>query len=255
MTAINPGYTVAAFARHGQIPARPAPEQQPRAQAAATPATPEPQAAPAAANTDTQAALLTLQETDAAPETVQLRLPGETITARRIDAVLKPMRIAELPEEDYQGAVDALESMLRGKYMQSELMIEPDPSYLANHPAMKTYATVVVGGKVVATLDNQGMMTTDNALGAQLRGLPDQVNGRGGPDLAQARAEHVAALLGGKVVKAKTAISQAQFNANPIDQERLRPKIDVDAMRLDPMNAQIQALKAERAAYLARQAA
>ena len=120
---------------------------------------------------------------------------------------------------------------------------------------MKTYATVVVGGRVVATLDNQGLMTSDNALAGRLRDLPDQVYGRGGPDLAQARAEHLAALLGGRVVKAKTAITQAQFNANPIDQDRLRPKIDAEAMRLDPLNDRIRALKAERAAYLERIAA
>lgn len=183
-------------------------------------------------------------------------IEGRTVTAERLDVKLKPVAIAELPEEEFQNALDALEHMLKGKYMQAEYLIEPDLSYLASHPSMKTYATVVVGGKTVATIDNQGAMTTSNAIHARLQQhIPNDVNGTNGPDLARARAEKIAQILGGKIIKAPTAITQAQFNAAPIDQEKLRPQFDASAMERDPLYAQIAQLKAQREAFLTQQAA
>ena len=78
------------------------------------------------------------------------------------------------------------------------------------------YAAVVVNGTVVAKLDNNGIVETPNAMGAQLGDLPDE--GRG-PQLAQARAEHIAAAMGGKIVKAGTAMDQNVWKMaqNPFD--------------------------------------
>ena len=106
-------------------------------------------------------------------------------SVKRLDATLTPMRIAELPEKEYQGALEALERMFEGISLSSENLIWPDDSYLANHPATKEYATVKVGNTVVATLDNQGTMSTSNATYEKLKGrVPDDVNGKSGPILA-----------------------------------------------------------------------
>ncbi|GAA0545425.1 ABC-type Fe3+-hydroxamate transport system substrate-binding protein [Rhizomicrobium palustre] len=168
---------------------------------------------------------------------------------RLSDFKAKP--IAELPEDQYQEAIRGMERGLEASAMSEENMIAPDTSYLANHPAMKPYATVQVGGKVVATIDNQGVMSTSDEIYEKLKNLvPNDVNGTNGPDLAKARADKIAQALGGKVVSSLTAITQSQFNANPIDQEKLRPQINLEAMKQDPLYAQIQAIKAQRAAFL-----
>jgi hypothetical protein len=217
---------------------------------------------PSTLSDTTTAALLRLQEVDdsvatsgaAYREKMTAGLKVGDGTFQRL-TVANATPIAELPEEQYQAALDGLQRGLEANAMQMENMTPPDTSYLANHPALKTYATVEVGGKVVATIDNQGVMSSSNELNARLKDIvPNDIDGTNGPNLAQARADKIASALGGKVVKATTAITQAQFNANPIDPEKLRPQINPDALTQDPMYAQIQAIKTQRAAYLAQQA-
>lgn len=133
---------------------------------------------------------------------------------------------------------------------------EPDPSVLTSHPALQTYATVTVNGKVVATIDNQGVAGASNAVASRFADrISNEVNGSNGPDLAQLRAQQIAALLGGKVEKASTAMTQQQFNANPIDPDALRPRIDVEAMKQHPLYQQLQDIRAQRMAFLAQQEA
>lgn len=80
----------------------------------------------------------------------------------------------------------------------------------------KTYAEVRVNGEVVATLTNNGYMTTSNAMGHKLMALlaPEDSTTRG-PALAQQRAEKIAKALGGEIVTAETAMTQARWNARP----------------------------------------
>lgn len=96
-----------------------------------------------------------------------------------------------------------------------------------NNGGYGDYAKVVVGGKVVATLANSGAATLSNALGAQLSGQLD--NDGSGPELAQRRAEQIAAALGGTVVKSSSAMSQSAWaNRTPI-----KTAIDFEAMAAD----------------------
>ena len=76
------------------------------------------------------------------------------------------------------------------------------------------YAQVKVNGKVVATLYNSGASETSNAIGAKLQDMLMNPSGSG-PQLAQSRAEQIAAALGGTVVKAATAQTAAQWAARP----------------------------------------
>ncbi len=73
------------------------------------------------------------------------------------------------------------------------------------------YAEVRVGGTVVATLTNNGYLTASD----EVRQLLGEEGGIQGPMLAQQRAEKIAKALGGEIVKAETAMSQARWNARP----------------------------------------
>ena len=73
------------------------------------------------------------------------------------------------------------------------------------------YATVKVKGKVVATLYNGGSSAMTNAAAAAIGDLQDPANLKGGPDLAQWRAERIAKAVGGTVEKASTAITQSEW--------------------------------------------
>lgn len=152
---------------------------------------------------------------------------------------LKPINLAELPEEDFQQYVEMEQARIEANRMMLERQYttedHPDPGSL---PQTKTYAEVVVNGKVVATIDNQGVITTDKALSKSvLNQLPDSSSN--GPELAQARAERLAQLFGGEVQVADTALTQLQFNALPT--EVVKRTLDETAMKADPAYTALQA--------------
>ncbi len=82
-------------------------------------------------------------------------------------------------------------------------------------PADATYAEVKIGGKVVATLTNNGYVQTSNALSGKIRDILGREDGTQGPALAQQRAQKIAEAVGGVVVKAATAQTQAQWEMRP----------------------------------------
>jgi hypothetical protein len=160
---------------------------------------------------------------------------------------LKPIKISEAPEELYQRLISAQESFLESRYSQA-----PDTS---GNPAYQPYAVVKVNGKVVAEIDNHGFTETSNALGGIIReALADADRRAGvkqGPRLAQARAEKIAELLGGKVEKAATALTQSRFETIP----QPRATVDRAAMEKDPLYERLQQTKAARTLFLAQQLA
>lgn len=101
-----------------------------------------------------------------------------------------------------------------------------------NHISQKTYAEVQVDGKVVATLYNSGAAQTSNAGYGAIANLPSmgEEEKATGPEIAQKRAEEIAKALGGTVVKANTAVTQAQYLATPA----FKPEYVVD---YEAMNA------------------
>ncbi len=129
--------------------------------------------------------------------------------------------------------------------------VEKSLKWMPVSPASQPYATVIVGGKVVATIDNQGGVA-DDKLGERLRGLSEKATRESGPELAQDLAEQIAALLGGRVVKSDTAMTQRAFDALPPIEE---PKgiVDYEALKQDPWYIALQSLKEKRAAYLNQQ--
>lgn len=166
---------------------------------------------------------------------------------------------SKLPENEYQAHLQAeaqlieqMKAALEGAHSQA---VGPDPS---RYPALQTYASVVVNGQIVATIDNQGVYKTSPDVASKLSHLlPNDFAGGNGPDLAQARADIMARALGGKVVKADTALSQGQFLSLP--EYRQEWAVDHAAMLNDPAYQEIQQaqtrldnLQRERAEYLAR---
>lgn len=200
---------------------------------------------------------------DNRPSVATFKFMGQVITVTNLKVDLKAINISELPEDQYQSFMAGEQERIAAnkKYLESQYTQYSEPD-LSNEPSMKPYATVVVGGKVVATIDNQGVVTSDDALGAKIRDLlQDDVNGTNGPDLAQARAEQIARMTGGRVDKASTAITQRQFDVLP-PIEGPQATIDYEAMKKDPLYEQLQkmqdnfqSLKQQRDAYLAQQQA
>jgi hypothetical protein len=169
---------------------------------------------------------------------------------KRLDVELKGTPLWELPEDQYQRALDGMERMFAYKYRTM-----PEAPDLSNYAPIKPYAAVVVGGKVVAEIDNQGATTTSDAVHARIQRIyQNEPEGMSGPEVAQMRAEKIVALMGGKIVPAATAMTQAEFDAYP-PLERPEPVMDYEAMKNDPMYLSLQSLTEKRAAYLAQKEA
>ena len=173
---------------------------------------------------------------------------GFDLSAANVRAIdtgkLKKINIAEASDETFQHFVE-----MQQKFLELRFSSGADTS---QHPGYSSYATVTLNGKVVAKLDNNGFVESSNAIGTQLHGqLPGDVNGKTGPVLAEARAEKIAELLGGKVERSASALSQSQYEglAKP------ESKIDYAAMKADPAYEQLQKTKQARSAFLAQQMA
>jgi hypothetical protein len=86
-----------------------------------------------------------------------------------------------------------------------------DPAARPSPPADPLYATVKVGGRVVASLSNSGVASFPRSADA----IPGLTSDGIGPELAAARAAQIAQALGGTVEMAPTALSQTQWTASP----------------------------------------
>ena len=105
------------------------------------------------------------------------------------------------------------------------------------------YGTVKVDGKIVATLYNGGSSAMTNAAAAAVGDLQDPPGLRGGPDLAQWRAENIAKAVGGTVEKAPTAIAQSAW--------KLRETASTEYTRAQ-LDAAFEAMMAERQTAVAQ---
>jgi hypothetical protein len=134
------------------------------------------------------------------------------------------LKLRKLSDKD----MAALEKMREMVYAKPTNLHE-----LKNHISQKTYAEVVVDGKIVATLYNGGMAQSSNAIGGRIQNLPSMGAGETatGPELAQKRAEEIARALGGTIRKASTAATQAQYlAASPF---KVEYQVDYEAMERD----------------------
>lgn len=201
---------------------------------------------------------------DTSPSTVTVALQGKLVSLNLLKVDLSKAAQfdpATLPEDRYQDYMETEQTFMdmekRALEIQHTQYSEPD---LSNYGGSKPYATINVGGQVVATIDNQGVVQTQsNSLGSKLKDiLIGDVNGTNGPDLAQTRAEQIAKMLGGKVTKASTAMTQSQFNLLPSTETKVT--VDYDAVVSDPAYAELQKryqnyqdLQQKRTEYLAQQ--
>ncbi len=166
---------------------------------------------------------------------------GQPLTPLSVQ--LKAIHVSELPEERYQEFMQAQKQLIEAnqRYLDNQYSSRNNPP-AEPLPQSQPYATIKLGGKVVASVDNQGVVTTASGLSQDLLNrLPNEFNGGNGPDLAQARAEILVGYLGGKVEKADTAITQPEFNLLQ-DNAEMAVSIDYAAMQNDPMFEHLQNL-------------
>jgi hypothetical protein len=166
---------------------------------------------------------------------------GQSLTPLAVQ--LKAIHVSELPEERYQEFMQAQRRLIEAnqQYLDNQYSSRNKPSD-EPLPQSQPYATIKVGGKVIASVDNQGLVTTASDLSKELLSmLPDDVNGTNGPNLAQARAEVLAGYFGAKVEKADTAINQLEFDLLQ-DAADMPASIDYAAMQNDPMFEHLQNL-------------
>lgn len=164
-----------------------------------------------------------------------------------VTATCKAVPLSEAPEDLFQQVMAAKREMLENDYRQAPVTSQ-NPTYLP-------YASVVVNGKVVATIDNHGFVVASNVMaGLFADAISNADAGAGvlsGPQLAQARAENIAESVNGTIVMAQTAMSQKAFDAVP------QPKVHINygAMKNDPRYAELEQLQKAHNAFLAQQMA
>lgn len=157
------------------------------------------------------------------------------------------MDISEADESVYQTYIEASERFLKSLHIQI-----PSGSKEKN-PVNEEYASIQVNGKEVASVNNFGHVQSSNTIGSKIQKLFANEGSRIGPELAEQRAEKIAQLLGGEVVKSSSAITQTAFNAiKAMPKETLT--VDFLAMRDDPMYKQLQKTKEARELYLEQSA-
>lgn len=168
-------------------------------------------------------------------------------TVRALTDVIKPVPMAEVPDELFQQMMKAEQTMLEMDYTS-----HPDTS---GNPTYAQYARVVVNGKVVAEIDNHGWLKTSNAMAGAFEDAVRKADAcagvTSGPLLAQARAKKIAEQMHGQIVMAPTAMTQSAFNAVP----QPRPLLDVEAMQRDQRFAQLAQIQQAHIAFLAQQMA
>jgi hypothetical protein len=117
-------------------------------------------------------------------------------------SVLKIIPIKDNPE---------LRDLMAGNWLTVKTFEAAAATEVPDNAPQNTYATVKVGGKIVATLYNGGSVAMTNQAAAMVGDMQDPAAPNGGPDLAQWRAERIAKAVGGTVEKASTAITQSAW--------------------------------------------
>lgn len=191
-----------------------------------------------------------------------LTLQGQVVYLQRIYLSEEPTKIWEMDESAYQDYITTnlqnLEIQKTGLEGTYTFPSTSDP-YAATR--RETYATVTVGGKVVAKIDNQGFVESSDSDYLRFKdALENLATDLDGPAAAQLTAEKIAAAVGGTVQKAPTAMTQSAYEALPSPQSLL--VTDYEAVRSDPRYQELQneqasldALQQKRAAYLTQQSA
>ncbi|MBI1363725.1 MAG: hypothetical protein GC134_07040 [Proteobacteria bacterium] len=105
---------------------------------------------------------------------------------------------------------DAEAATFRQKMLEVEALQYQRPIIPEDH----AFATVTVGGKVVAKITNNGYVESSNAWGPRLQSVLGDEKLQG-PELAAERANAIAKAFGGTVHVADTALTQGEWEALP----------------------------------------
>lgn len=174
---------------------------------------------------------------DTRPSKASINFQGVLFSSTRLENAT-PINISELPEEQYRNFVESDERAIEANktYLEREYSNDGTIPDMSQDSDIKLYATVSVGGTTVVKIDNQGgVESTDDALGKRLMSLLiSDINGTNGPNLAQARAEQISQLLGGRIAKADTAMTQLQFSALS-NTDQTKRVVNYEAMKQDPI--------------------
>ncbi len=170
-------------------------------------------------------------------------IDGKVLTGTVIDVDVSKLEvdITKLTDVEYKNFIEDRRQSIEAdkQYLERQYTSYSDPDS-SNEPKLKPYVTITAGGRTVATIGNQGVVTIYGGVSDRLLAqLPDSVNGTNGPDLAQARADVIASMIGGRVNKSHSAILQRQFDLLPPIEEAVG-KIDYAAMKNDPLYKVIQ---------------
>ncbi len=181
--------------------------------------------------------------TDSRPSKVIVIVDGKVLTGHVIDVDVSKLEVdmKKLSDAEYKSLIeDRRQSIEADKQYLEHRYTKYTDLTSSNEPKLKPYATITDGGRTIASIDNQGVVTTFSAISASLLDrLPNSINGTNGPDLAQARADAIASMIGGRVQKSPSAISQRQFNLLPPTEEAVGT-VDYPAMKDDPLFQMIQ---------------
>jgi hypothetical protein len=188
---------------------------------------------------------------DTSLQEVQARfIPQEAIDAARID-------LETVPEDQYQAYVEQERQSLDGLLALLQDIYTERTAMPANDLLTRPYATVEAGGKLLASIDNQGVITTDAALeGGLARQIQQLGQSASGPSLAAQVADLLARQLGGKVNRSASALSQASYQ-QLVDQRNAATTATVRTadMQKDEMYKQIQSRQEYLNQIAARRAA
>jgi hypothetical protein len=160
-----------------------------------------------------------LRSTQASPSTILTRADALPVTDDAAQGNAKPgLRVSDLKKLDTSGlkaiAVKdnpELRDRMATAWLATQAANAAAATDVPDNAPQNIYATVKVNGKVVAMLYNGGSSAMTNAAAAAVGDLQDPPGLKGGPDLAQWRAERIAKAVGGTVEKAPTAITPSEW--------------------------------------------
>jgi hypothetical protein len=184
----------------------------------------------------TPADALPVAEASTAAGNAKPGIPVSAVKALDISG-LKIISVRDNPE---------LRDLMAANWLRMQAADATVATEVPDNAPQNIYATVKVNGKVVATLYNAGSSWMTNEAAGKVGDLQDPPNLRGGPDLAQWRAEHIAKAVGGTVEKAPTAIAQSAWTPRQTTStEYTRAQLDA---AFETMMAQQQTAIAQRSA-------
>lgn len=184
-------------------------------------------------------------------------------TGTQIEAVnIKSQDVWTLPEAEYKRAMAEKQAILddrkldikRARKLAAMEALGAAAFSSGAGASASPFANINVGGVVIASVDDQGVIISQRELPADLQSQLDKpIPGLKGLLLAARRAEVLAHYFSGEVERAPTGLTQEAFSdLRSQIHNALKPSAEPD-MTTDPAYTEIEYIKAMRAEYLGGQ--